>query len=167
MGTQNKNDDSSTQFHKQIEQIAKDVADVKISVATINTSCKFCRKTIGDLETTVYGNGKDGLKTRVDRLERSATAKSRFFWQAATVAGWLFTAACLVYSTFCKQPLATNTGDHTPYHQSSPAKSSAAIPPNLSVTTWPNSKHSVAMFVLNFPGVSKPWMRNTKSDFAN
>jgi hypothetical protein len=93
----------------QMAEIGRDVADIKTDVATIKTGCQSYAKSITDLESSVYGNGKEGLKTTVLKQgnEIDAIKKERnrdWSWVAkiAVVVGWLVTTGCYVYQTLAK-----------------------------------------------------------------
>ncbi len=93
----------------QLNTIQRDVADVKVDVAAIKSGSHQCEKSVADLERAVYGNGKEGLKTTVQKQGGEITAirseikrDRRWITKIACVAGWLFTACCLAYQTFAK-----------------------------------------------------------------
>ena len=54
------------QMTRENQQMAKDVA-------VIATNCGPCQKRLGDLETTIDGNGQPGLKQRVAVVESGRT----------------------------------------------------------------------------------------------
>jgi hypothetical protein len=91
----------------QLTTIARDVADVKTDVASIKAGSSQCEKSIADLERTVFGNGKDGLKTTIQKQSSEIVAirtdirrDHRWIGKIACVVGWLVTACCLAYQTF-------------------------------------------------------------------
>ena len=69
--------------------------DEKFSHMTdvIDLKLQPLRSTMHDHQKTLYGNGKDGIKTKLDRVERTldsmkkSGAKRMGFWLAAALAG--------------------------------------------------------------------------------
>jgi hypothetical protein len=62
---------------------------------------------LADLECTVYDNGKDGLKTTVQKHSGEITAirtelnrDRHWIMKIAVVVGWIITTVCLAYQTF-------------------------------------------------------------------
>ncbi len=96
-------------LREQITTIARDVADVKVDVAAIKSGSHQCEKSVADLERAVYGNGKEGLKTTVQKQSgdinaiRSELHRDRhWIMKIAVVVGWIITTCCLAYQTFAK-----------------------------------------------------------------
>jgi hypothetical protein len=65
---------------KQLHALVLKVTEIQLNLAVQD-------KTLGKLDTAVHGNGKPGLLTRLDRVERVTTGLVRTVWllAAATV----------------------------------------------------------------------------------
>ena len=50
-------------------ELIETIAEIRTSLATITATCKPCREQVGRVVEMVDGNGRDGLKARVVRLE--------------------------------------------------------------------------------------------------
>lgn len=63
-----------------VEQIRKDVSGVKEAVAEmrgeLRAHAKRIEELVADHHDTLYGNGRPGLKTSVDRLEQAEIRRS-------------------------------------------------------------------------------------------
>jgi len=73
--------DESTRIHDRIdravEKTEKAVEKIEVAaqkMATIEASCPFHAERLVNVEQSVFGNGRTGLMTRVDRLEQKARA---------------------------------------------------------------------------------------------
>jgi hypothetical protein len=57
----------------QLQQMLLKIAEIQLNLATQDA-------TLEKLELSVHGNGKPGLSTRVDRIERTTTNLLKFGW---------------------------------------------------------------------------------------
>jgi hypothetical protein len=57
----------------QLQQMLLKIAEIQLNLATQDA-------TLEKLELSVHGNGKPGLATRVDRIERTTTNLLKFVW---------------------------------------------------------------------------------------
>lgn len=73
----------------KLDQIAASMASLTLAFHEHAAEEKSCRQKVHDLSGEVWGNGKPGLKTRIDRIEQ----RSHLLWGAvcagAAVAGFL------------------------------------------------------------------------------
>ena len=58
-----------------LNKIATDVAIIK---KTCDTRGKTCATHVDDMDVTLRGNGKDGVLTRLGKLEQRSTGKEKF-----------------------------------------------------------------------------------------
>ncbi|WP_321377064.1 hypothetical protein [Trichococcus shcherbakoviae] len=91
----------------RLDSIDGKVGAIQTSLAAADASRIADRDKITALESTVFGNGKEGLKVRVDRLEREKNTIKRssietWIVRIAAGAGWFLSAGILLYATFCK-----------------------------------------------------------------
>jgi hypothetical protein len=81
----------------KLDAIATALGELSIAFAKHDAKEEACRKRVHDLSAEVWGNGKDGLKTRVDRIEQ----RSHLLWGAAcvgaAVAGFLADKAVTLF----------------------------------------------------------------------
>ncbi len=66
--------DDTSHLRDRVEKLHETFSEIKALMvagfAEIKTGCQHCGKRMGSLEETIYGNGNEGLKIRVDRLEQ-------------------------------------------------------------------------------------------------
>jgi hypothetical protein len=56
-------------LHERLEAIESKQDRVLVGIASLEARCTSCQRDILGLQSTVYGNGTAGLKTRTERLE--------------------------------------------------------------------------------------------------
>ena len=56
-------------IRERLDVIVDALNELKVAMATVHASCPVCREDIDDLKTTIYGNGREGLKSDVERLQ--------------------------------------------------------------------------------------------------
>lgn len=73
----------------KLDQIAASMASLTLAFHEHAAEEKACRQKVHDLSGEVWGNGKPGLKTRVDRIEQRAQLMLGLLSAAAAVVGFL------------------------------------------------------------------------------
>jgi hypothetical protein len=86
----------------ELREIKSSLGNLERSEAGRAATCLACGGEISELKAVVFGNGKEGLKIKVDRLERTTATVGQIAFRSAVVVGWLVTTGCLVYTTFAR-----------------------------------------------------------------
>lgn len=74
------------------------ITDLAVQIATVQADTRSILESVGKLEHAMYGNGKDGMLVRVDRLEQEHTRLTR--WTTAAAGSALAAVTSLVTSIF-------------------------------------------------------------------
>jgi hypothetical protein len=62
-------DSDVDRVHARLDDLLKDVGEIKTDIRGIKTRCEPCSELVQQHQATLYGNGKDGLKTEVAKLK--------------------------------------------------------------------------------------------------
>lgn len=76
--------DEASRFEKRMEVLSEQLHATNLQIASFLTECNGCRLTLRDLKAEVFGNGKEGLKIRTDRLEQS---RRMLLWVVGAASG--------------------------------------------------------------------------------
>lgn len=60
-------------IHERLDDIMRELGDMKAAIREQDAMCEPCRKLVNAHEAVINGNGADGLKTRVGKLEHGRT----------------------------------------------------------------------------------------------
>lgn len=77
----------------EIKEVLEKLTDMHVDIRLMKSDLEATRQIVQEHHTTLYGNGSDGLRIRVDRIETAHKTLSRvwLFVTAgiATLAAWL------------------------------------------------------------------------------
>ncbi len=63
------NNEELRAIHKRLDRLESKLDDLLAPLSSQVALCEPCRQRLDTVFETIYGNGRDGLVTRVDRLE--------------------------------------------------------------------------------------------------